>query len=290
MREKKKPMNLPLPINDKKRKKANKTTSNTLNNCLSFINTYQHSATTENLLKEARKEAFSIKMEMVKNRLVPYYLIELSPSDRQLKIMDKLFEAPALIQKLIDVSEDKQLETNEFLLANKEAFYNLIGQENWNRFYSFLRIFVDHYKNTDMTDLELPMGEGCSLSASNKVFISSLSIGLVAPTSEKRVLMIRQWKQMEGFRYLSSFSIVRFGSAYYAKLKYAESDFHLRRNKDLTKELEGTLDVLLGRAMISELKESKSFARVEISDPSGEFIYGQAVNHAHRRNPRKKWS
>ncbi|WP_338458069.1 hypothetical protein [Pantoea sp. Nvir] len=141
-----------------------------------------------------------------------------------------------------------------------------------------------------MVELELPMSEGCSLSVSHKRFINSLSLGLINPTSERKVLMLRQRKQIEGLRYLPSFSIMLLDENYYAKVKYSKKYFHLRINKDLSKELEGTFDVLVGRALAKELKESKSFARVEISDPGGEFIYGQAVNHAHRRDPRKKWS
>lgn len=290
MREIKKPSNLPRPLNDSRRRKDDKKTNSQLTNCISFIKSNEHSAATIKLLQQARKQAFLIRTEMMQNRLLPYYLIELEPSKRQREILDTLFKAPVIIQKLIDELLEKEVDTNAFLLTNKDVFYNALGQQNWSRYFSFLRIFVEHYKNTDMVDLELPMADGCSLSASNKVFINSLSLGLVNPTSERRVLMLRQWKQIEGLRYLPAFSVVLFDGKYYAKLKYSETDFHLRINKDLSKELEGTLDVLVGRALVKELKESKSYARVEISDPSGEFIYGQAVNHAHRRDPRKKWS
>lgn len=289
MREKRNQIHLPRPISNKTKKKADKKTNSDLMNCLSFIKAYAHSSATEKLLQQARNEVFSIRVEAMQNRLLPYYLVELSPSERQLGILERLFKAPLVIQKLFDAMPEKEVDTNAFLLANKEIFYNAIGSENWSKFFSFLRIFVDYYKNSEMVYLEIPMSEGCSLSASNKVFISSLSLGLMAPTSERRVLMLRQWKQIEGLRYLSSFSIVLFNGKYYAKVKYSENDFTLRMNKDLSKEIEGTLDVLLGRALTRELRESKSYARVEISDPSGEIIYGQAVNHAHRRNPNKKW-
>lgn len=290
MREIKKPSNLPRPLSDSRRRKADKKTNSQFTNCISFIKSNEHNAATSKLLQQARRQAFSIRSEMMKNRLLPYYLVDLDPSKRQTEILDTLFKAPLIIQKLIDGLLEKEVDTSTFLLTNKEVFYSALGPENWNRYFSFLRIFVEHYQNTDMVELELPMGEGCSLSASNKVFINSLSLGLINPTSERRVLMLRQWKQIEGLRYLPAFSVVLFDGKYYAKVKYSETDFHLRINKDLSKELEGTLDVLIGRALVKELKESKSYARVEISDPSGEFIYGQAVNHAHRRDPRKKWS
>jgi hypothetical protein len=290
MRETKKAVNLPRPLGDSRRRKAEKKTSLQLTNCISFIKSNEHDAGTLKLLRQARQQVFLIRSEMMKNRLLPYYLIELEPSKRQTDILNTLFKAPLIIQNLIDGLLEKEVDTNTFLLTNKEIFYNALGQENWSRYFPFLRIFVENYKNTDMVELELPMGEGCSLSASNKVFINSLSLGLIDPTSERKVLMLRQRKQIEGLRYLPSFSIVLFDGKYYAKVKYSETDYHLRINKDLSKELEGTLDVIVGRALAKELKESKSFARVEISDPSGEFIYGQAVNHAHRRDPRKKWS
>uniref|UniRef100_UPI0013FD9452 hypothetical protein n=1 Tax=Pectobacterium polaris TaxID=2042057 RepID=UPI0013FD9452 len=255
MREIKKPVNLPRPLSDTRRKRADKKTNLQLMNCLSFIKSYEHTAAAAYLLDQSRKQVFSIRSEMMKNRLLPYYLVDLEPSKRQYEVLDTLFKAPLIIQKLIDGLMEKNVDTNAFLLTNKETFYNSLGQENWSRYVSFLRIFIDYYKQTDMVELELPMSEGCSLSASNKVFISSLSLGLINPVSERKVLMLRQWKQLEGLRYLPAFSIVFFDGKYYAKVKYSETDFHLRINKDLSKELEGTLDVLLGRAFVKELQE-----------------------------------
>lgn len=290
MREKKATVNLPLPLSDKKVKKEAKKEKQTLNHCLSFIKSCGHSTKTEKLLLECRKKAFSIYLEMMKNRLLPYYLIELSPSVRQLKIFDEIFAAPSSIQELIDSLEEKEVESKNFLLEHKSVFYGLIGKENWNRFYTFLKMFVDLYKLSDMVDLELPMADGCSLSASNKVYISSLSIGLVNAYDEKKVMMVRGWRETQGIRYLTSFSLVKFNGKYFAKVKYQESDYYLRMNKDLTKEIQGTMEVLAQQRHDNDIRESRSFSRVEISESTDFLINDKAVNHAHRRDPRKKWS
>ena len=134
------------------------------------------------------------------------------------------------------------------------------------------------------------MGDNCSVSASNKIFMGSLSIGLISALEERKVLMIKQWREHQGLRYLPSFSVVNFDGSYYAKIKYKESDYQLRMNKDLSKEIEGTMAVILNQKFAKDVKESRSFFRVEISDSSDFLISTDPVNHAHRRNPNKKWS
>lgn len=124
MREIKKPSNLPRPITDSRRRKADKKANAQLTNCISFIKSNEHSPATIKLLDQARKQVFSIKSEMMQNRLLPYYLIELEPSKRQKEILDTLFKAPIIIQKLIDELLEKEVDTNAFLLTNKEVFYN----------------------------------------------------------------------------------------------------------------------------------------------------------------------
>ncbi|OUK51954.1 hypothetical protein BZL33_13755 [Escherichia coli] len=73
-------------------------------------------------------------------------------------------------------------------------------------------------------------------------------------------------------------------------IKYKEDVFFLRKNKDLLQELSGTIDVIVGSRFIKELKESRSFSRVEISESELWGISNNPVNHAHQRNPNKKWS
>lgn len=289
MRNLPKSRGLPRPLDDKRVKKALKKTSEDIDKSITFIKGFGHNFSTEKWLSESRKEVFNFHVEAMKSRQKPCYLIELAPTPRQTEILESLFKGPRLVQKMLDASRDKQPDTNTFLLTNKDSFYNELGADKWSMYVGFLRGFINIYKDSDMVYLELPAGENCSLSASNKVYISSLNLGLITPASERTVLMLRQWKQIEGFRYLPSFNIILFEGRYYAKVKYKEDDYFRRKNKDLLLELEGTLDVLIGRKLKAEYAESKSYSRVEISDPSGEFIYGQAVNHAHRRDPRKKW-
>ncbi|TBM13363.1 hypothetical protein EYY86_13825 [Hafnia paralvei] len=282
--------NLPRPIDDKQTRRAARKNSISVSNCVSFIKGYSHNTSTDNLLISARKEVFRTQVEAMKNRQLPCYLIEISPTPRQFDILDGAFKGPKLIQKMLDSSLEKQPDTNELLLSNKDKFYNELGADKWSLYVGFLRSFINLYKESDMVYLELPVGDSCSLSASNKVYISSLNIGLVAAKTERTVLMLRQWKQVEGFRYLPNFSVIYFDGRYYAKIKYQEDDYFRRKNKDLLMELEGTLDVLIGKKLKSEYAESKSFSRVEISDSSEHQIYGSPVNHAHNRDPRKKWS
>ncbi|ENW9001701.1 hypothetical protein ACFMFA_005351 [Escherichia coli] len=107
---------------------------------------------------------------------------------------------------------------------------------------------------------------------------------------KKDVIIVKQWRKYEGYRYLPCFDILKIQNKFYVKIKYKEDIFFLRKNIDLLQELSGTIDVILGSRFIKELKESRSFSRVEISESELWGISNNPVNHAHQRNPNKKWS
>jgi hypothetical protein len=280
---------LPRPINDKLAKRGAKRATARKGQLVAFIKGSAHGETESSRLKSARNDAFLIEMEDMKNRKLPYYLVDLNPSERQLKIFDTLFIVPEMVQKLFDSQAIKTPDINEFLLGNKESFYSATGSDAWARCVPFIRGFTELYEHSDMISLEVPVGDNCSISRDNKIFIGSLSIGLIDPSNEVRVKIVQQWREHEGFRYLKSFSLLKFNGSYYAKIKYSEDRFFLQKNKDLFRELVGTFDVLVERKQWAEERESKSFSRTEISDSSSRIAIGSPVNHAHQRNPKKKW-
>lgn len=279
---------LPKPLDDKRVKKAAKETKAKRDALVLFIKGAAHSDSNIKKLIEARDSVFLIDMEVMKNRQLPYYLIDITPSDRQRKILDALFMIPELVKKLIDQNIDKHPEVNEFLLTNKESFYSAIGSNNWEACVGFFRAFLEQYLNSDMVSLEIPVGDDCSISKDYRIFIGGLTLGLVNAANVRRVLMIQQWREYEGFRYLKNFSILKFNGSYFVKLKYQEDIFFLKKNKDMYKELVGTFEVLLDRKFSADLKESQRFRRAEISE-SPYAGSGGSVNHAHQRDPRKKW-
>ncbi|EEQ7917781.1 hypothetical protein ABCZ92_005394, partial [Escherichia coli] len=126
--------------------------------------------------------------------------------------------------------------------------------------------------------------------ADNRIFIPVLGLGLINAVNEKDVIIVKQWRKYEGYRYLPCFDILKIQNKFYVKIKYKEDIFFLRKNIDLLQELSGTIDVILGSRFIKELKESRSFSRVEISESELWGISNNPVNHAHQRNPNKKWS
>lgn len=279
---------LPKPLGDKRVKKAARNTKIKRDELVQLIKGSAHNIQNLKKLHESRDAVFLIDMEVMKNRLLPYYLIDISPTERQRRIMDTLFVIPELIEKIIDGKVDKHPNINTFLLTNKQAFYNAIGSENWEYCVGFIRAFLDNYLESDMVSLEIPVGDDCSISKDLRIFVGGLSLGLINAANNRRVLMIQQWRQYEGLRYLKDFSLLKFNGSYFIKIKYQEDVFYLKKNRDMYKELQGTFDVLLERKHAQDLSESRRYRRVEISDsPYG--AGGGSVNHAHQRDPRKKW-
>lgn len=280
---------LPKPIDSKSERTKQDIAAKMLRNCISFIKNHEHNKEDSKFLDNVRSEAFGILFKQTRYRLHPGYFIEITPNERQEIILNSVFDFVKIAADLIDYSSDKAHDTNKFLLANKEYLYTTLGAGEWQRYVGFLRAFVDVYKNSDMIYRHIPGGEKCTLSSDNRIYIPALGLGLISPVNEIDVRIVRQWKEYEGYRYLPSFDILKSGSKFYIKIKYKEDTFFLRKNKDLLMELTGTIDVITGSKLTKELKESKSFSRIEISESTSWVISNSPVNHAHQRDHKKKW-
>ncbi|EHN4693800.1 hypothetical protein [Escherichia coli] len=281
---------IPKPIDSASERKKHKKEAEKLANYISFIRNNAHGDGDKKLLSDARTQAFGILRKQMQYRLHPGYIIEIRPTERQLFLLNSVFDFVNVVGDLIDRSVDKDPDTNSFLLTNKEYLYGKFGINGWQKYVRFLRAFVDAYKNSDMIYTYLPGGDNCTLSADNRIFIPVLGLGLINAANEKDVIIVKQWRKYEGYRYLPCFDILKIQNKFYVKIKYKEDIFFLRKNKDLLQELSGTIDVILGSRFIKELKESRSFSRVEISESELWGISNNPVNHAHQRNPNKKWS
>lgn len=236
-----------------------------------------------------RQAVFDMDWFKMTNRNTPYYLVDVYPDKRQKEILDSLFSCPELIQSKIDRMEVKTFDVNTFLLENKISFYSLIGANYWSSYVGFLRAFTDSYIESDMITLEIPAGDNVSISRDYRVFIGLLGIGLLSCGEPNRAKMVQQRKYIEGMRYIKKFSIIKFKEQYYIKIRYDDDYFHLKKSRNLELELTGTFEVMAGKALREKMAESKRYARVDLHEDPNAYYGVSIVNHAHARNPKKKW-
>ncbi|HCN5189372.1 TPA: hypothetical protein N6X06_005016, partial [Escherichia coli] len=198
---------IPKPIDSASERKKHKKEAEKLANYISFIRNNAHGDGDRKLLSDARTQAFSILRKQMQYRLHPGYIIEIRPTERQLFLLNSVFDFVNVVGDLIDRSVDKAPDTNSFLLTNKEYLYGKFGINGWQKYVRFLRAFVDAYKNSDMIYTYLPGGNNCTLSAGNRIFIPILGLGLINAVNERDVIIVKQWRKHEGYRYLPCFDI-----------------------------------------------------------------------------------